>query len=98
MARTAVTQQALNNKWWAAQGLLSVKDLWCKAQGYTQKENLVVQASLLNTLQAAPARDAPTLRQSQIVLRTVCVQASAHCGPARWVVWGLEVRSLWLPD
>ena len=38
MARTAVTQQALNNKWWAAQGLLSVKDLWCKAQSYTQKK------------------------------------------------------------
>ncbi len=36
MARTPVTQQALNNTWLAAQGLLSVKDLWCKAQGYTQ--------------------------------------------------------------
>ena len=31
-----VTQQALNNTWLATQGLLSVKDLWCKAQGYTQ--------------------------------------------------------------
>ena len=29
MARTPVTQQALNNKWLAAQGLLSMKDLWC---------------------------------------------------------------------
>ena len=38
MARTPVTQQALNNTWLAAQGLLSVKDLWCKAQGYTQKK------------------------------------------------------------
>ena len=36
MARTPVTQQELNNTWVAAQGLLSVKDLWCKAQGYTQ--------------------------------------------------------------
>ncbi|MGH8864160.1 MAG: group II intron reverse transcriptase/maturase [Burkholderiales bacterium] len=38
MARTPVTQQALNNTWLAAQGLLSVKDLWCKAQGYTQNK------------------------------------------------------------
>ncbi len=38
MARTPVTQQALNNTWLAAQGLLSVKDLWCKAQGYTPKK------------------------------------------------------------
>ncbi len=30
------------------------------------------------TLQAAPARDAPTLRQSQTVLRTVCVRAQPH--------------------
>ena len=38
MARTPVTQQALNNAWLAAQGLLSVKKLWCKAQGYTPKK------------------------------------------------------------
>ena len=38
MARTPATQQALNNTWLAAQGLLSVKDLWCKAQGYTQNK------------------------------------------------------------
>ena len=31
----------------------------------------VKRANLWNTLQAAPARDAPTLRQSQTVLRTV---------------------------
>jgi RNA-directed DNA polymerase len=35
MARTPVTQQALSNAWLKAQGLLSVKDLWCKAQGYS---------------------------------------------------------------
>ena len=35
MARTPVVQQALSNAWLKAQGLLSVKDLWCKAQGYT---------------------------------------------------------------
>jgi len=28
-------QQALSNAWLKAQGLVSVKDLWCKAQGYT---------------------------------------------------------------
>ncbi len=31
-------QQALYNAWLKAQGLLSVKDLWCKAQGYTAEE------------------------------------------------------------
>ena len=35
MARTPALQQALPNAWLKAQGLLSVKDLWCKAQGYT---------------------------------------------------------------
>lgn len=34
MARTPVTQQAMSNAWLKAQGLLSIKDLWCKAQGY----------------------------------------------------------------
>lgn len=35
MARTPAVQQALSNARLKAQGLLSVKDLWCKAQGYT---------------------------------------------------------------
>jgi RNA-directed DNA polymerase len=34
MARTPAVQQALSNAWLKAQGLVSVKDLWCKAQGY----------------------------------------------------------------
>ena len=34
MARTPAVQQALSNAWLKARGLLSVKDLWCKAQGY----------------------------------------------------------------
>jgi hypothetical protein len=33
MARTPVTQQAMSKTWLKEQGLLSVKDLWCKAQG-----------------------------------------------------------------
>ena len=37
MSRTPVIQQALSNAWLKEQGLLSVKDLWCKAQGYTAK-------------------------------------------------------------
>ena len=37
MARTPAVQQGLNNAWLQEQGLLSVKDLWCKAQGYTVK-------------------------------------------------------------
>jgi RNA-directed DNA polymerase len=34
MARTPALQQALSNAWLKAQGLVSVKDQWCKAQGY----------------------------------------------------------------
>ena len=34
MARTPALQQALSNAWLKAQGLVSVKDLWCKVQGY----------------------------------------------------------------
>lgn len=34
MARTPALQQAMSNAWLKAQGLVSVKDLWCKAQGY----------------------------------------------------------------
>ena len=34
MARTPALQQALSNAWLKAQGLVSVKDLWRKAQGY----------------------------------------------------------------
>ena len=35
MARTPAMPQALLNAWLKAQGLVSVKDLWSKAQGYT---------------------------------------------------------------
>jgi RNA-directed DNA polymerase len=35
MARTPAMQQALSNAWLEAQGLVSVKALWIKAQGYT---------------------------------------------------------------
>ena len=34
MVRTLVRQQALSNAWLKAQGLVNVKDLWSKAQGY----------------------------------------------------------------
>ena len=36
MARTPGLQQALSNAWLKAQGLVSVRDLWCKAQGYAK--------------------------------------------------------------
>lgn len=36
MARTPALQQALSNAWLKANGLLSVRDLWCKAQGYAR--------------------------------------------------------------
>ena len=35
MARTPALQQALSNAWLKVQGLVSVKEQWCKAQGYT---------------------------------------------------------------
>lgn len=35
MARTPAMQQALNNDWLQAQGVPSIKRLWCKAQGYS---------------------------------------------------------------
>ena len=35
MARTPAMQLALNNDWLKAQGLPSIKTLWCKAQGYS---------------------------------------------------------------
>lgn len=35
MARTPGVQQGLNNDWLKAQGLPSIKALWCKAQGYS---------------------------------------------------------------
>lgn len=38
MCRTPVVNQAVSNAWLKEQGLLSVKDLWCKAQGYTAKK------------------------------------------------------------
>lgn len=31
MARPPVPQQAMSNAWLKEQGLLSIKDLWCKA-------------------------------------------------------------------
>lgn len=43
-------QPGLNNAWLQEQGLLSVKDLWCKAQGYTEKgkRKASERANLLN--------------------------------------------------
>ncbi|MDP3923676.1 MAG: group II intron maturase-specific domain-containing protein, partial [Hydrogenophaga sp.] len=38
MSRTPVINQAISNAWLQEQGLLSLKDLWCKAQGYTAKK------------------------------------------------------------
>lgn len=38
MSRTPVINQAISNAWLQEQGLLSVEDLWCKAQGYTVKK------------------------------------------------------------
>ena len=38
MSRTPVIQQAVSKAWLKEQGLLRVKDLWRKAQGYTAKK------------------------------------------------------------
>jgi len=37
MSRTPVINQVVSNAWLDEQGLLSVKALWCKAQGYTAR-------------------------------------------------------------
>ena len=39
MSRTPVINQAISNVWLKEQGLLSVKDLWCKAQGCKRVAN-----------------------------------------------------------
>jgi hypothetical protein len=39
MARTPGVQMALNNAWLEAQGVPSIKKLWCKAQGYEISSN-----------------------------------------------------------
>ena len=36
MASTPAVQQGMTNAWLNAQGLVSVEDLWCKAQGYAR--------------------------------------------------------------
>ena len=45
MSRTPVINQAVSNAWLKEQGLLSVKDLWCKAQGYTAKKKRKASSS-----------------------------------------------------
>jgi len=34
LSRTLATQTGMTNAWLAEQGLLSIKDLWIKSQGY----------------------------------------------------------------
>jgi hypothetical protein len=47
IATNPVTQQAMSKRWLKEQGLLSVKDLWCKAQGYTAWHSILRRASQL---------------------------------------------------
>lgn len=47
MARTPALQQALSNAWLKTQRLVSVKDLWCEAQGYTTWERKLRRACRL---------------------------------------------------
>ncbi len=37
LSRTLATQKEMTNEWLAQQGLLSIRDLWMKAQGYDEK-------------------------------------------------------------
>ena len=37
LSRTLATQTGMTNEWLARQGLLSIRDLWMKAQGYDEK-------------------------------------------------------------
>jgi len=39
MARTPAIQRALSNDWLKAKGLLSIKTLWCKVQGYSSSSS-----------------------------------------------------------
>jgi len=34
LSKTKATQMGMNNEWLESQGLISVRDLWLKAQGY----------------------------------------------------------------
>jgi len=34
LSKTKATQMAMSNEWLKGQGLISVRDLWLKAQGY----------------------------------------------------------------
>jgi RNA-directed DNA polymerase len=35
LARTPATQQGMSNAWLKAQGLISIKECWMKARGYS---------------------------------------------------------------
>jgi RNA-directed DNA polymerase len=37
LSRTLATQTGMTNEWLAQQGLLSIRDLWMKVQGYEEK-------------------------------------------------------------
>jgi len=58
-----------------------------------EKESFVERADLLNTLQVAPARGAPTLCQSQTVLRTFCVRAQPTADPHGGWCGGWELET-----
>ena len=56
MARTPVLRQGLSNAWLKSQGLVIIKAVWIKAQGYATRATtgFVARANLLNrTLQTA---------------------------------------------
>jgi len=56
MSRTPVINQAISNAWLQEQGLLSVKELWCKAQGYTAQKKRGKASSSVPTWLFRPLR------------------------------------------
>ncbi|BCO27205.1 hypothetical protein MIZ03_2093 [Rhodoferax lithotrophicus] len=90
MSRTPVINQAIFNAWLKEQGLLSVKTKFRRRLTCTQ---------VMPELKTCGARHRVTRQKRRGRLRRACqLVEPLNEGPARWVVWGLGVRSSWLPD
>ena len=89
MSRTPVINQAISNAWLKEQGLLSVK---------TKFQRRLTCTQVTPELKTCGARHRAT-RERRGKLRRACqLVEPLNEGRAWWVVWGLGVRSSWLPD
>jgi hypothetical protein len=48
LSRTLATQTGMTNDWLAKQGLLSIRDLWIKVQGYAKKSASLSSSEVVN--------------------------------------------------